>query len=474
MPGAAAHRSHAPRLTPDGGAALDPAALMNHVAAVIGEALLGLPGEAISAVGLSTFWHGLVATGPDLRPLTPVLLWSDGRSWREAQLLREQMDERALHRRTGCRLHPSYWPAKILWLRRRDRRLRAQGVRWHSPADLVYHHLFGEVATSSSLASGTGLRLLRRDGWDVPLLGRLGIGVDSLPAVSDEPRRALTARWRRRWPQLAEAVWAPPAGDGALANVGSGCLDARRRALTIGTSGALRALTGRAPARLPPSLWCYRLDGGRFVVGGALSNGGNLHAWLEQVLSHPDRKAVTTEHGLTFLPLLAGERGPGYALRATGAIAGLTAATTAADIMEAGLEAVAVDFARLDRDLDRVLPRPELLVASGAGLLANPDWMRMLADATGRPVASGDAREASARGAAYMAFEAAGVLTEADLARLDPGVGARAEPDPGARRHYDDAARRREALYRVLIEGHLLEKAGAHAPAHARRPRGAR
>ncbi|HKT83266.1 MAG TPA: FGGY-family carbohydrate kinase, partial [Solirubrobacterales bacterium] len=152
-------------------------------------------------------------------------------------------------------------------------------------------------------------------------------------------------------------------------------------------------------------------------------------------------------------PLLAGERGPGYAVRATGAISGLTQATTAAEILQAGLEGVALQLARLDRDLDRSAPGAELIVASGAGLLHNRAWMQMLADATGRPVGAGGAREASARGAAFSAFEAAGLLSENDLARLDPGIRRPLAPtaDPETRNAYERAWRRQEALYRAVV-----------------------
>lgn len=477
VPGTAAYRAHSPRLSADGGAEMETRLVLRQVAEVIDEALRGVGDEPVTAVGVSTFWHGLVAAGPDLKPLSRVLLWSDGRSWPQAERLRRRLDESAVHRRTGCRLHPSYWPSKIAWLRGQSRRLAGSATRWLSPTDLLYQRLFGDLATSSSVASATGLRRLRTPAWDGELLDAIGIEASSLPEVRDEPWQGPRAPWRRRWPQLAGAVWAPPAGDGGLANLGSGCLDQSRRALTIGTSGALRVLTRRAPTRLPPELWCYRADASRHVVGGALSNGGNLHAWLLDVLADPDSRRESRlpgEHGLTFLPLLAGERGPGYALRARGAIAGLTQATTATDILQAGMEAVAVQFARLDRDLDRVAPGATLTVASGAGLLANPGWMGMLADALDRPVGAGRAGEASARGAAFLAFEAAGILDESDLDRLDPGTDPPVVPrrDPKVRGAYRDALRRQEALYEVLVRGRLLESSGAHVPAHLWRSRG--
>ncbi len=482
VPGAAAHLPHRPRLTPDGGAELDFRHLRKAVVTSIDQAVSGWRGDGIAAVGISSFWHGLVAADAAGRPLTPVLLWSDGRSWREAAALRRRLDERRVHQRTGCRLHPTYWPAKIAWLRRREPELRRRGSRWLSPADLLREEMLGSSATSGSLASGTGLLRLRRPGWDVPLLEALGLEAGSLPEVSDAAARVRT-RWGRRWPQLAGATWAPVVGDGAAANLGSGCLDERRRALTIGTSAALRVTLGSAPRSLPPSLWCYRGPGGRFIAGGALSNGGNLFDWLRHTLAITDveaalraaRRSTDAAGDLTFLPLLAGERSPGYALRATGAIAGLTQATDPADLLRAGLEAVAVELARLDLDLDRVAPGAEAVVASGAAVLANPTWMRMICDASGRPLLAGRAREASARGAALAAMEAAG-LAPADLDRLDPGAARRLEPDRRAavRARYRAAMSRQAALYRVLVAGRLLESATPAAAAHHLRPRRAR
>ena len=65
-----------------------------------------------------------------------------------------------------------------------------------------------------------------------------------------------------RWPALAAVPWLTARGDGALANLGSDCRDPSRRALTVGTSAALRVVTRERP-RLARGLWCYLLDSDR-------------------------------------------------------------------------------------------------------------------------------------------------------------------------------------------------------------------
>jgi gluconokinase len=213
----------------------------------------------------------------------------------------------------------------------------------------------------------------------------------------------------------------------------------------IGTSGALRVLDRSDPPEPPPSLWCYRADAERPLLGGSLSDGGSVVAWLRQLTQLPEPEEAEREiakmapdsHGLTMLPLLSGERGPGWSDRAGAAIEGLTAATTPIDLLRAGLEAVALRFALLDADL----PGDHTVVAPGGGLANSPAWTQIVADALGRPVAHSGVAEGSSRGAAVMALEALGE---------QPGeapVGETFEPDPEATETYRAALERQQALY---------------------------
>jgi gluconokinase len=446
---------YAPRLAADGTAEVDADRLELLVQRAIGSTLALAPRSAdVAAVGVSTFWHGLLGLDAQDRPTTPVILWSDTRSWRQANRLRGELDGEVLRHRTGCPLHPSYWPAKLSWLRESEPDVWSRTRRWLSFGDLLYLRLLGELATSPSMASGTGLRRLA-GGWEGELLERLGVDAGALPAEAPE-LSGLEPGPRRRWPQLAGAVWLCAAGDGALANLGSGCVDPSQRALTVGTSGALRAITSSLPERLARGLWCYLLEPGRYVVGGSLSNGGNLHAWLldrlrvdEQGLEQRLALRAPASTGLTFLPLLAGERSLGFAPHATGAIAGLTQATTAEDIVRAGLEAVALTFAGVDAALDETVPGAVRLVASGGGLLSSPAWIQMMADAIGKPVAvRQSAMEASSQGAAELALARLGVRQRSTVQ-----TGRNVEPREAAHAAYVEAARRQGWLYTALIEG---------------------
>ena len=459
VPGVEVHLPHAARVRPDGTAELDADRLVALVSRAVGGVLtLAGPSRAkrIVAVGVSTFWHGLVVTDESARALTPVYLWSDSRSAAATAELRRRLDAEQIRLRTGCPIHPSYWPSKLAWLREVQPELWQRQVRWLSLGDLLYWRLFGRLGTSLSMASATGLFRLDDGEWDAELLGELHISKDSLPPIGGI-EQGLVPPYARQWPAIAGVPWLPAVGDGALANLGSGCLTPDRRALTIGTSGAMR-LMHRAPrGQLPPGLWCYRLDAERLVTGGALSNGGNLYAWLLETLRLDGgtleaslQRMAPTAHGLTLLPHLAGERSLGYAPHAFGAISGLTSATRPEDIARAGLEAVAIECARIHRRLDELATGTSRLVASGAALLSSPAWMQMMADAIGRPVVVGTPKEASSRGAAIFALESLGL---AKAENLDPGEGRTFTPNSAATKAYHQAEQRQEALYDALILG---------------------
>jgi gluconokinase len=165
-----------------------------------------------------------------------------------------------------------------------------------------------------------------------------------------------------------------------------------------------------APSADPrPGLFLYRLDDRRFCEGGALSDGGNLHAWLVRTLRQHDVGDIAERepaaHGVVFLPFLGGERSLGWDSHRRGLVHGLSFATTAADIAQAALEGVAY---RLVAVLDAI-GELDSVVATGGGLLANPGWLQVLADALGRPVEVSGASEGSARGAAMVALERLGL-----------------------------------------------------------------
>lgn len=414
----------------------------------------------IELIAISCFWHSLVGVDVDGRATTRVLGWADGRAIAAVTELRSEFDETKTHARTGCRFHPSYWPAKLRRLRNEEPQVFRRTHRWLSFPDYLSLQLFGETATSVSMASGTGLLNQHTCEWDDELLEASGVTVEDLPAIAGARQSFsnLTGAFETRWPQLSEARLLPAIGDGAANNIGSGCRTIETVAMMIGTSGAMRVcFSGDVPGQLPPELWCYRVDRDRVVIGGALSDGGGLFRWLkESLLPTEDYATIESElnlmlpdaHGLTVLPFWAGERSTYWNPNAHGAILGLSFETPGIDILRAAMEGIAYRFALIARALESFAPHAALF-ASGHALRSSPTWVQILADVLGRPVRLREVPEASMRGAALLALEATGkIQTTEDFSRLFETV---FEPNMAHHEIYQEGLARQERSYKKLF-----------------------
>ena len=366
---------------------------------------------------IACFAHSLLAVDREWNPLTAILGWRDTRSADAAERLARKLDAEAVHARTGAFLHPSFWPAKLAWLAETEP-AAFHGAAWFvSFADFV----LGKPETSLGMASTSGLLDLTTLDWDEELLATLGIDRERLPQIADVP------------------LWS----DAACSNAGAGCTTRNRAALMVGTSGALRVLYESERPQPRPGLFLYRADARRVVEGGALSDGGNLYEWLERTLADSSGSLAgrgPSDHGLTFLPFLGGERSTGWNPHAHGAVHGLSFETTPLDLRQAAYEGVAFRFAAIG-DL---LPEVDEVVATGGALLHDRDWIQIMADALARPVHVSGVPEASLRGAAVLALERQGHdVAEAPLA----GV---VEPREDRADEYRAAREEQQNLYEAL------------------------
>ncbi len=444
--GAATARHHEAHAGADGESTLDAEQILREVVECAQGALAQTPpGVAVVAVAACTFWHSFVGVDASGQAVTPILLWSDRRSFGQTARLRLQLDA-GYTSRTGCPVHTSYPPGRLLWLGEKNEDAFAKCVRFLSPGEYVYARLFGleRIACSFSMASGTGLLDQARGEWDAQTLALLpGATPDTLSPLNDAPVSGLVGEWRDALPALANVPWFPALGDGACSNMGCGATGPDRLALMIGTSGAVRVMiAGDATVSVPPvpeGLWRYMSERNRFLVGGALSNGGSVWAWLTGTLNigaNGDdgfEQAIAVlapdAHGLTVLPFLSGERAPLWRDDLTATFAGVTRTTTSVEIGRASLEAVAYRFAAIRERLRPLTPQADI-IGTGAALTASPVWAQILADVLGETILVSDEEQASARGAALWAREKLGLGT----------IGS-AEPPPICANYEPDAVR---------------------------------
>jgi gluconokinase len=354
---------------------------------IVAAALELVPDEPF---GISCAMHSLVGLDARDRPVTPLHTWADLSAVEQAERLKREHPH--LHARTGTPLHPmSPLPALV--------RFREQGVtahRWVGLKELVVHRLTGEWVIDHSCASGTGLMTLETLDWDAEALALAGVEPEQLARLVPTTQR------------FGDLVVG--AGDGPCANLGLGATEPGIAACSIGTSGALR-LTVEDPG-VTDATFCYALTPGRWVVGGAINNGGSVLDWLVQLFGagHEQLLAEAAEvetDGLVMHPYLFSERAPLWDARARASIDGLTHAHTRAHVVRAALDGVCRQLRLVLDSLVDAGFRVDEVRATG-GFMRSELWKELLADALGVPVDFTGTRDASARGAARLAQEALG------------------------------------------------------------------
>lgn len=458
--GMEARRAHVFQVGQDGAVEADADELLRLLCECIDETLARAGSDAahIAGVAACTFVSNIVGVDAQGQAVTPVVTYADTRAAPDAASLRHRLDEHTIHQRTGCLFHPSYWPARFMWLQRTHPAWLAKAVRWLALGDYLALKFFGDARISYSVAAWTGLLDRARLDWDDAWLALLPIDRANLPPLCDvgDAWRGLRPQFAARWPALAHIPWFPAVGDGAAANVGSGCVSPERVAVTIGTTSAVRVVLPDKMPQIPQGLWCYRVDRAHALLGGALTEGGNVFAWAQQTLRLPPdaelevalAACAPAAHGLTFLPLLGGERAPGWRADLRGAIYGLSLATTPVEIVRAALEGVAYRIGLVYGLLLPSLSAGATVIVSGGAVLASPAWMQIVADVLGVPIVASTASEASARGTALLALRALGVL--GTLADAPDCLGAHYSPDAARHAVYQEAMQQQGRLYNAV------------------------
>lgn len=406
-------RHYAIRYAADGAAELDAALLRGGakqcIAATLRARSTELHGLPITAVSGSAFWHGLLGLGNDGQPLTPIYTWADSRSKAEAAQLRRELSERAVQCRTGCMLRAQFWPAKLRWLERADRKLYCRVARWTSPASWIFHELFGAAGTSHSMASATGLYNLRERGWDGEMCRACSVRPEQLDAITDRASRTKPSRL------VDNAIIFSAIGDGAAGNLGSGADAEGVVAINLGTSGAVRLIRQTRRDYIPLGLFQYVVGGDRMVIGGAISNAGNLHQWCLRELRLEKKEAeealsreAAASDLLTVLPFWVQERARTRSGDLSGTISGLTQTTTASDLIRAASTSAFYRLAAILESLESVEPAKQIIVSGG--ILDSLPSLRILADCLGRDVRVCREPESSLRGAAVYALQHLGCV----------------------------------------------------------------
>ncbi len=405
-------------------------------------------GYSVGQVGISAAMHSLLPVAADDTPLCRAIIWMDVRANAQAEALWNSPEGKAIYQRTGTPVHPMSPLVKLIWLRTQHADLFQKAARFVSIKEWIWHQWFGEWCVDVSIASATGLYSPNIGGWDPDALHMAGITANQLSQL-------VPTTYTKRdvhEPKLLNAgitsatAFVIGASDGVLANLGAGVITNDRMVLTIGTSLAVRTGTAVPVTDDASRAFCYVLDTGRFIVGGASNNGGIVLDWLyhkllsgqlatgAQIPNQIDAligAAAQVDAGdLLFLPYVAGERAPIWRTDATGVLLGLKLQHTNVHVMRAAVEGILFNAYWIASRLFGRVGTPQQIVASGKVL--ETEWIRQAAaDIFGIPIRFQGTADASAEGAATIANIATGLWTWDDAVRRQEAGGTLTQPSSG-------------------------------------------
>ena len=411
----------------------------------------------VEAIGLSGQMHGALLLDAADRPVRPAILWNDGRAAREADDLAALGPE--LPRAAGVRPMSGFTGPLLVWLRRHEPEALDRTRRLLLPKDYIRLKLTGEAITDPSDAAGTWLLDQERRAWSPAAVAACGVDPHWLPAivsstaVAGTVRAAVAARWGLR----PGTPVAGGGGDTAAGGVGIGAIDDGQGFVSLGTSGQVFLAKSRFapdPDRMVHA-FCHAAPA-RWYRMAAMLNGASPLAAAARWTGRPDvgtlldeaEAAFTGPSRLLALPYLSGERTPHNDPAVRGAVIGLTGATTAPDIAQAMLEAVAFSLAD---GLAVLAPdgRPDTLGFIGGGSRSR-FWGRIIASVLGVTLLRHEGAERGpAFGAARLARLAATGEDPAAVATA-PAVTDVLAPEPALQDAYAPRVAAFRSLYAAL------------------------
>jgi xylulokinase len=441
---------------------LDLAVVWAAVTSLIGQvtAQARADGGEVTAVSLSVSGDEAIPVDAEGRPLRPCMMAMDNRTADLAEMFGRKVGPQRIYEITGLPVHGMHPLLRLMWIREHEPEIYANTAKMLCWSELVTSLLGGAAVSDYSVAARTMAFDIVRQEWSQELLAAADIPATFMPglapsgtAIGDVPARVAADLGLKPGTKIIAGGFDQP-----MAALGSGLINAGDAGVGTGTWEALVAvtdapvLTGRMLEAGYP-FGCYVLPG-RFFCLASNPGGGSLLRWYKDTFcadavrrarrSGADpfdvilRDVPDGPTGVLVLPHFQGSYNPWMDPAATGAVVGLSLATSRGEFVKAILEGTAFELRENIERIERAGIPIGGLRATGGGA-RSPEWLQLKADITGKPISTVNVDEAGCVAAACLAGVGAGLFDSA----ADP-IGAwvhpvrEFEPDPARKQVYDE------------------------------------
>jgi glycerol kinase len=387
--------------------------------------------ERVIGISVTNQRETLVPIGEDGSPLHNAIVWQDRRTVPQCDWIEKELSQDAVYSITGLTVDPYFSAPKILWVKQNEESVFKNAHKFLLVHDYLIYRLSDEFVTDYSNASRTMLFDLRQAVWSARILNGLGIPKEKLPKTAESGTKVgeLTSKAADETGLKEGTPVVTGGGDQQCAALGVGVVREGMLKATTGTGTFI--LAHSKTVRLDPGLrvLCSRhVVPDSFVVEASMFTTGSALKWFRDNLGSEERTIaddrgvdtydVITEEankipagseGVVHIPHFVGAGAPNWNPHSRGIFAGLALGHTRAHIIRAILEGVSYEI-RTNVEVMRELGLPCQEVRVTGGAARSETWMQIQADILRMPVIRTQMEEATAVGAAILAYKGVGVF----------------------------------------------------------------
>lgn len=421
-----ADRSHRQIVDERGYVEHDPEEIYRNVTGLIPELLekSGADPAQIRAVGISNQRETAVvwerSTG---RPVCNAVVWQCARGAAICDGLKEHAER--VREKTGLRLSPYFSAAKFSWLMRNVPGLRERAEKGEICCGTVDSYLVyrltgaGNFLTDYSNASRSQLFNIRSLRWDEELLSLFGIPQCCMAEVTASDAVFGYTDFEGALPKAVPIRCVM--GDSHAALFAQGCLEKGSLKATYGTGSSIVMNIGDRPVLsdlgLVTSLAWKLKDRVSYILEGNVNYTGAIVTWLKDSAgllgsageSEELAKRANPADRTYLVPAFSGLGAPYWRSDVSAAFVGMSRTTGRAELVKAGLEAIAYQITDIAELMRREASVAGIALRVDGGPTGNKWLMQFQSDMLQSDVLVPEAAELSCMGVAYAAGMALGL-----------------------------------------------------------------
>lgn len=382
----------------------------------------GINSEDILAVAIDSATHTSLVCGKNRHPLRNAMHWTDTRSRKQADWLREEYGEEIFYK-TYHKPDTIWTLPQLLWLKENEPGFFSQIRYIFFEKDYLRYFLTGVFCTDYIEAQGSMLFDCNSMMWDEELCGLAGITTDMLPPVVNPTDIIGEVTEQAAFKTGLKAGTKVICGttDTVMEVFASGAVKPGDVTVKLATAGRICVITDKPyPDR---HLVNYsHVAKGLWYPGTATKAAASSYRWYRDTFGESyrelDAQAASVPvgcDGLIFHPYLNGELTPYADPMLCGSFTGVRATHTKAHFTRAVLEGVAFSLLDSKLYLDSLnIPYNTIATAIGGGTKGTL-WRQIVCDVLGITLETTESSDSSL-GSAMLAGIAIGVFESAEAA----------------------------------------------------------